>query len=428
MNPVFERYGLHTYVFSAENQILSMDGGAATYAYDGDGKRMKKVTSSETTFTFYGLGGIISEFTTSNAIANHIAAASSDNCFYHTTDKLGSAVLVMSATGTVVENSRTLPYGETWLASDTGSTSTNDKKFTTYLRDQESGLDYAMNRYFVNTTGRFSSPDKGSAALFSPTSLNRYTFANLDPINNTDSTGNECGDGQICYAGPPPADLALLAFLIGGLSQRGAGPIAIPPSAAQIQSLILTLTAQALKPLCDESVADNSYKLNFMRTYSADAQALSKLTGVDADFILAWAAMESGWGVGYDGNKLQANPSGPGVISAAQSNNNFFGLTTDNWIGSISCGEGARPGFACFGLYGNGTGGSLSLIPSGWAALMSGNQRYLNAALQAQKDPGATVASIADAVAAAGFNSEGNYGAKVAADANEINARKNCPN
>jgi RHS repeat-associated protein len=79
-----------------------------------------------------------------------------------------------------------------------------DKKFTTYQRDAESGLDYAMNRYVANATGRFSSPDKSKAALFSPTSLNRYTFPNLDPINNTDPTGNECGDGQNCLAGPQP--------------------------------------------------------------------------------------------------------------------------------------------------------------------------------------------------------------------------------
>src|SRR5439155_178082 len=54
--------GLHNYTFNAENQITSMDAGTATYAYDADGKRMKKVTAIETTYTFYGPSGIISEF------------------------------------------------------------------------------------------------------------------------------------------------------------------------------------------------------------------------------------------------------------------------------------------------------------------------------------------------------------------------------
>ncbi len=70
-----------------------MDGGAATYTYDGDGRRMKKVTSTETTYTFYGPGGVISEFTTSNIISTATSATSTDKCFYNTTDKLGSAAI-----------------------------------------------------------------------------------------------------------------------------------------------------------------------------------------------------------------------------------------------------------------------------------------------------------------------------------------------
>jgi RHS repeat-associated protein len=182
--------GLHNYAFNAENQITQMDGGAAVYAYDGEGKRMKKVTSTETTYTFYGPGGIISEFTTSNAIATATAASSTDKCFYHTTDKLGSAALVMTANGVVIENNRTLPYGETWLSSENGQPTTNDKKFTTYQRDSESNLDYAMNRYNSNTNGRFMSADQGRMVLFRPATLNRYLYTADDPINDTDADGS----------------------------------------------------------------------------------------------------------------------------------------------------------------------------------------------------------------------------------------------
>ena len=173
-------------MFSAENQILYTNAGA-TYAYDGDGKRMKKVTASETTYTFYGPGGVISEFTTSNAIATATSASSTDKCFYHTSDKLGSAVLVMNSSGVVIENNRTLPYGEAWLAESTPTT--NDKKFTTYQRDAESGLDYAMDRYYGNNAGRFESPDAAAPRLRKPITLNRYLYTADDPINYTDPTG-----------------------------------------------------------------------------------------------------------------------------------------------------------------------------------------------------------------------------------------------
>src|SRR5437588_2621295 len=144
---------------------------------------MTKLPSTETTYTFYGPGGIISEFTTSSAIATATAASSTDKCLYHTSDKLGSAVLVMNSAGVVIENNRTLPYGEAWLTTDNGATSTNDKKFTTYQRDVESGLDYAMNRFSQSTMGRFITPDKGNPKTYLPVMLNRYVYSTNDSIN-----------------------------------------------------------------------------------------------------------------------------------------------------------------------------------------------------------------------------------------------------
>src|SRR5205823_6311345 len=108
--------------------------------------------NSETTYTFYGPGGILCEFSTVAGTSTATAASGNDRATYRTSDKLGSAVLLISSTGSIVENNRTLPFGESWL---TDVNSANDKKFTTYQRDGESGLDYAMHRYFANTAGRF---------------------------------------------------------------------------------------------------------------------------------------------------------------------------------------------------------------------------------------------------------------------------------
>ena len=52
--------------FNAENQITQMDGGAAVYGYDGEGRRVKKTVGSEMTYYFYGVGGLLCEFTTTN--------------------------------------------------------------------------------------------------------------------------------------------------------------------------------------------------------------------------------------------------------------------------------------------------------------------------------------------------------------------------
>jgi RHS repeat-associated protein len=164
-----------------------MDGGTATYVYDGEGRRMKKTFNGETTYYFYGPGGLLCEFSTSNALSPATAASSSDKKLFRTSDKLGSAVLVINASGLVIENNRTLPYGEPWIVED--ASSINEKKFTDYQRDSESGMDYAMNRYNSAAMGRFTSPDKGPMALKKPVTLNRYVYAGLDPVNHIDPDG-----------------------------------------------------------------------------------------------------------------------------------------------------------------------------------------------------------------------------------------------
>ena len=63
--------------------------------------------------------------------------------------------------GTVQSGCRFYPYGEEWPA-----TAQDDTKFATYRRDGSTNLDYAMNRYYQSTLGRFLSPDpfRGSAS------------------------------------------------------------------------------------------------------------------------------------------------------------------------------------------------------------------------------------------------------------------------
>jgi RHS repeat-associated protein len=92
-----------------------------------------------------------------------------------------------------------LPYGE-----EMTSTGSDRDKFATYQRDSFTGLDYAQNRYYASSYGRFISPDpaRNSAGPSDPGSWNRYAYVGGDPINENDPSGLFAeGDGGSdgCY-------------------------------------------------------------------------------------------------------------------------------------------------------------------------------------------------------------------------------------
>jgi RHS repeat-associated protein len=64
-------------------------------------------------------------------------------------------------------------------------------KFATYFRDATTALDYAQNRYYASTLGRFTTPDpsRNSGGPVNPQSWNRYTYVEGDPINKYDPSG-----------------------------------------------------------------------------------------------------------------------------------------------------------------------------------------------------------------------------------------------
>jgi len=81
-----------------------------------------------------------------------------------------------------------LPFGDSWYESGTP-----DKwKFTTYERDSETNLDYAMYRYRSSVQGRFMSPDPAGALaadMTDPQTWNRYSYVSNSPVDSVDPDG-----------------------------------------------------------------------------------------------------------------------------------------------------------------------------------------------------------------------------------------------
>lgn len=190
---------------------------AISYAYDGDGRRVKKtVGTMVTTFVYDACGELAAEY---GGPANPLTGTT-----YMTADHLGSTRLVTTALGTAVKCYDYLPFGEEIGIGTAGRTSgcfgsgsypvsggASNTEFTSKERDAETGLDFFQARYYSSAQGRFTSPDEWAggivdaysggqvgtpgplpyADITDPQTINKYAYVRNNPMRYTDPTGHE---------------------------------------------------------------------------------------------------------------------------------------------------------------------------------------------------------------------------------------------
>ena len=210
-----DKYSPWALVYDAENRLTSMTKmpgipsivvGEGTYAYDGEGRRVKKVwtppggAAEETYFVYDPVGNLAAEYGTGTAPASGTS--------YLFADMLGSVRAVTDAVGVVQECYDHLPFGRLLSASDNGRAtlgchpaspdasldSRAPQKFTGQLRDEETRLDYFKARYYSAPEGRFLSPDRPFADqnVGDPQSWNLYAYTRNNPLAYTDPSGRTC--------------------------------------------------------------------------------------------------------------------------------------------------------------------------------------------------------------------------------------------
>lgn len=191
------------YAYDAENKMKSagggFDNGGTSYTYDGDGRRVKKASyNGEVTVFVYDAMG--------RAVAEYSNLAEAKGMRFLTQDHLGSTRVVTDAQGNANSQNGAggsrhdyFPFGEeipadsNWRTTARGYGSSDGvrQKFSTYERDDEVNLDFAQNRYYHFSHGRFTTPDPvmASADATNPQTFNRYAYTGNNPINITDPTG-----------------------------------------------------------------------------------------------------------------------------------------------------------------------------------------------------------------------------------------------
>jgi RHS repeat-associated protein len=194
------------FTFNGENkQTVVMNGNVKVgeYFYDGENKRVKKkvynpdgVTLKEETIFVYSAGKLIAEYSTAQPPQNPTTS-------YTATDQLGSPRVITNSLGAVVSRRDFMPFGEE-LYNNIGERTTNLKygtidsvrqKFTGYLKDDETGLDFAEARMYENRHARFTAVDPllASGKSANPQTFNRYVYVMNNPLAYTDPTGLQVG-------------------------------------------------------------------------------------------------------------------------------------------------------------------------------------------------------------------------------------------
>jgi RHS repeat-associated protein len=166
--------------------------------YDGDGGRVKKVTSDETV-TYIGSSYEIEEASGITTTKKHIFLGSTRICtvendgttasyYYYHQDHIGSSNVITDETGAVVNILEYTPYGE--VSRNNPADYSTDKRFTGKIWDSSTELYFYGARYYDPTLGRFITADPTIQHPYDPQDLCRYAYARNNPIRYIDPTGH----------------------------------------------------------------------------------------------------------------------------------------------------------------------------------------------------------------------------------------------
>ncbi|MEZ5422889.1 MAG: RHS repeat-associated core domain-containing protein [Pyrinomonadaceae bacterium] len=168
-------------------------GKLGQYAYDGDGKRVKKVvpsTGETTVFAYDASGKMVAEYST------NVEPVATAKVNYLTADHLGSPRVNTDASGEMIARHDYLPFGEEIDGVGGRTTGLNygddtiRKQFTGYERDTETALDFAQARMYGSNRGRFLSPDPRTyGSVFELGTWNHYVYGLNNPYSFVDRKG-----------------------------------------------------------------------------------------------------------------------------------------------------------------------------------------------------------------------------------------------
>jgi RHS repeat-associated protein len=312
-----------------ERRILASNGYAPYWSYDPGGKRIFKESPkipgspdpnahATCEFYFYGITGQkLATYTCQYAEWDGgdgsfgATLASRNEYFAGKPLKLNGVAVRTDRLGSVRwngdgEHFNYYPYGE-----ERGSTANGREKFGTYYRDS-TGPDYADQRYYDPTAGRFTTPDRyqNGVGFRNPSGWNRFAYSIGDPINFRDPQGTNAANPEDSCRFDEEEDI--LHCSAEGTAGGGGGPIWESCDENPFQAACAGPPISDPEPIggpnpdppdpyrpeCDRGLGNNAKKLDWIVAHGADAATAAAQIGTTDAIILGLSALESGWGTG----------------------------------------------------------------------------------------------------------------------------------
>jgi RHS repeat-associated protein len=197
--------GTNSYVWSARNELASMNSTGDTFQYDPFGRRVTKtIVSSTTDYLFDGVNPV-QELSGSSVSANLLTGLGVDERFTRTdssgtanflTDAHGSTLALTNSSASAVASYTYDPFGNTTVTGSSAST------YEYIGRESDgTGVYFYRARYYSPELGRFLSEDP----IGNDGGINHYAYAGNDPILFVDPMGLSPASGRgTCIGCPPP--------------------------------------------------------------------------------------------------------------------------------------------------------------------------------------------------------------------------------
>jgi len=205
--------GGKTFSYNTDNQLVSMNGGAVTIVYDGDGNRVKKIVGGVTTQYLVddlnptGYPQVVEELANGavsrtytyglQRISQNQVISNSWTPSFYGYDGFGTVRQLTNSTGTITD---TYDYDTFGNKINSTGTTPNSYMYRGEQWDSDVALYYLRARYYNPTTGRFMSRDPDDHSLRTPNELHKYLYAAGDPVNAIDPSGRGLTDYAVGVA------------------------------------------------------------------------------------------------------------------------------------------------------------------------------------------------------------------------------------